>query len=259
MFENIILEREAGLATLTINRPRAMNALNYDTLQEIRQAILQISGEDNINALIITGAGDKAFVAGADIAYMENLTAIQGRKFGALGQTVFSAIENLPLPVIAAINGFALGGGCEMAMACDIRLASEKARFGQPEVSLGITPGFGGTQRLARLIGVGPAKELIYTGMNIDANEAYRLGLVNHIYPADSLMDEAHKLAHKIAGNAPLAVSLSKSAINKGLQTDIDTGLAIEADVFGLCFSTLDQKEGMNAFLNKRPAAFNGN
>lgn len=259
MYSNIILEKELDLAILIINRPQAMNALNYDTLQEIKAAVLQISTDNNIQALIITGAGEKAFVAGADIAYMENLTAIQGREFGALGQAVFSAVENLSIPVIAAVNGFALGGGCELAMSCDIRLASEKARFGQPEVGLGITPGFGGTQRLARLIGTGPAKELIYTGMNIDVNEAYRLGLVNHIYPADALMDEARKLARKIISNAPLAVSLCKSAINKGLQTDIDTAMTIEADVFGLCFSTNDQKEGMNAFLNKRKADFKGN
>lgn len=259
MYSNIILEKELDLAILIINRPQAMNALNYDTLQEIKAAVLQISTDNNIQALIITGAGEKAFVAGADIAYMENLTAIQGREFGALGQAVFSAVENLSIPVIAAVNGFALGGGCELAMSCDIRLASEKARFGQPEVGLGITPGFGGTQRLARLIGTGSAKELIYTGMNIDVNEAYRLGLVNHIYPADALMDEARKLARKIISNAPLAVSLCKSAINKGLQTDIDTAMTIEADVFGLCFSTNDQKEGMNAFLNKRKADFKGN
>ncbi|NLV21424.1 MAG: short-chain-enoyl-CoA hydratase [Syntrophomonadaceae bacterium] len=259
MYVNIILEKEPGLAILIINRPQAMNALNYDTLQEIKDAVRQISQDNGIKALIITGAGEKAFVAGADIAYMENLTAIQGREFGALGQSVFSSIENLPIPVIAAVNGFALGGGCELAMACDIRLVSEKARFGQPEVSLGITPGFGGTQRLARLIGAGPAKELIYTGMNIDANEAYRLGLANHIYPIDSLMDEARNMARKISGNAPLAVSMCKTAINKGMQADIDTGLAIEADVFGLCFSTRDQKEGMNAFLNKRKADFAGN
>ncbi len=259
MYRNIILEEEIDLAILTINRPQAMNALNYDTLQEIKAAVLQISADNHIKALIITGTGEKAFVAGADIAYMENLTAIQGREFGALGQSVFSAVENLAIPVIAAVNGFALGGGCELAMACDIRLASEKARFGQPEVGLGITPGFGGTQRLARLIGAGPAKELIFTGMNIDAAEAYRIGLVNHVYPADSLMDEARKLAQKMISNAPVAVSLCKTAINKGLQTDIDTAMAIEADVFGLCFSTHDQKEGMNAFLNKRKAAFKGN
>lgn len=258
MYNNIILEEESGLAVLIINRPQAMNALNYDTLQEIGEVLHKIKDKPNIQVLIVTGAGEKAFVAGADIAYMESLNAIQGREFGALGQAVFTAVENLPIPVIAAVNGFALGGGCELAMACDIRLACEKARFGQPEVSLGITPGFGGTQRLPRLIGAGPAKELIFTGMNIDANEALRLGLVNRIYPADTLMDEARKLAHKIIANAPLAVRLCKAAINRGLQADIDTALSIEADVFGLCFSTQDQKEGMNAFINKRKADFAG-
>jgi len=258
MYKNTILEKEPGLAVLIINRPQALNALNYETLQEIKDATLQVSTDNDIKALIITGAGEKAFVAGADIVYMEKLNAIEGREFGALGQAVFASIDNLQKPVIAAINGFALGGGCELAMACDIRLASENARFGQPEVSLGITPGFGGTQRLARLIGSGPAKELIYTGMNIDAREACRLGLVNHVYALDSLLDEARKMARKIISNAPLAVSLSKTAINKGLQTDIDTALAIEADVFGLCFSTQDQKEGMSAFTNKRQANFIG-
>lgn len=258
MYNNIILEEESGLAVLIINRPQAMNALNYDTLQEIGEVLHKIKVKPNIQALIVTGAGEKAFVAGADIAYMESLNAIQGREFGALGQAVFTAVENLPIPVIAAVNGFALGGGCELAMACDIRLACDKARFGQPEVSLGITPGFGGTQRLPRLIGSGPAKELIFTGMNIDANEALRLGLVNRIYPADILMDEARNLAHKIIANAPLAVRLCKAAINRGLQADIDTALSIEADVFGLCFSTRDQKEGMNAFINKRKADFAG-
>jgi len=258
MYKNIILEKEPGLAVLIVNRPQALNALNYETLQEIKDAIFQVSADNDIKALIITGAGEKAFVAGADIVFMEKLNAIEGREFGALGQAVFASIDNLQKPVIAAINGFALGGGCELAMACDIRLASENARFGQPEVSLGITPGFGGTQRLARLIGSGPAKELIYTGMNINALEAFRLGLVNHVYAPDSLLDEARKMAQKIINNAPLAVSLSKTAINKGLQTDIDTALAIEADVFGLCFSTQDQKEGMSAFINKRQVNFIG-
>jgi enoyl-CoA hydratase len=258
VYKNILLEKEPGLAILIINRPQALNALNYETLQEIKEAILQVSADNDMNALIITGAGEKAFVAGADIVFMEKLNAMEGREFGALGQAVFTSIENLRIPVIAAINGFALGGGCELAMACDIRLASENARFGQPEVGIGVTPGFGGTQRLARLIGAGPAKELIYTGMNIDAHEAFRLGLVNHVYAGDCLLEEARKLAQKIINNAPLAVSLSKTAINKGLQTDIDTALAIEADVFGLCFSTQDQKEGMNAFINKRKATFIG-
>ena len=233
-----------------------MNALNSDTLQEIKSAVLEVKEDVSIYVLIITGMGDKAFVAGADISYMQDLTAIEGRIFGMLGQDVFRTIEAMEMPVIAAVNGFALGGGCELAMACDMRLASERAKFGQPEVSLGITPGFGGTQRLARLIGEGRAKELIYSAANINAEEAYRIGLVNHVYPADSLLEEARKLAQKIIANAPLAVRLSKAAINRGMQSDIDTAMAIEADLFGMCFSTLDQKEGMQAFLSKRKPIF---
>jgi len=255
-YQNVVLEREEGLATLYINRPQAMNALNSDTLQEIKQAVLEIDADPDIYVLIITGMGDKAFVAGADISYMQNLTAIEGRIFGILGQDVFRTIELMEKPVIAAVNGFALGGGCELAMACDMRLASENAKFGQPEVTLGITPGFGGTQRLARLIGEGRAKELIYSAATINAEEAFRLGLVNHVYPAADLMAEAKKLAKKMAANAPLAVRLCKAAINRGMQSDIDTAMSIEADLFGMCFSTRDQKEGMTAFLEKRKAAF---
>lgn len=255
-YKNVILEKEEGMAILYINRPQAMNALNSDTLQEIKTAVQKIKEDPSTYILIITGMGDKAFVAGADISYMQNLTAIEGRIFGMLGQDVFRCIETLEKPVIAAVNGFALGGGCELAMACDIRLASETAKFGQPEVGLGITPGFGGTQRLARLIGEGRAKELIYSANNINAEEAYRVGLVNHIYPATSLLDEARKLARKIIANAPLAVSLSKAAINRGMQSDIDTAMSIEADLFGMCFSTIDQKEGMQAFLGKKKPTF---
>lgn len=256
VYENVILEREAGLAILYINRPLAMNALNTDTLQEIKSAVLDVKEDTGIYVLIITGMGEKAFVAGADISYMQNLSAIEGRIFGMLGQDVFRTIETLEKPVIAAVNGFALGGGCELAMACDVRLASEMAKFGQPEVSLGITPGFGGTQRLARLIGEGRAKELIYSAAVINAEEAYRMGLVNHVYPAASLLEEARKLARKMIANAPLAVRLSKAAINRGMQSDIDTAMAIEADLFGMCFSTIDQKEGMQAFLSKRKPTF---
>lgn len=255
-YKNVILDKEERLAILYINRPQAMNALNSETLREIMHAVVEVREDDDIYVLIITGMGDKAFVAGADISYMQDLTAIEGRIFGMLGQDVFRTIEAMEKPVIAAVNGFALGGGCELAMACDLRLASEKAKFGQPEVSLGITPGFGGTQRLARLIGEGRAKELIYSASNINAEEAHRMGLVNHVYPADSLLEEARKLARKIVANAPLAVRLSKAAINRGMQSDIDTAMAIEADLFGMCFSTLDQKEGMQAFLSKRKPAF---
>jgi enoyl-CoA hydratase len=255
-YKYLLLEKEDGIGILYINRPEAMNALNTGVLEEIIQAMEEISKDNEIQVLIITGAGDKSFVAGADIKEMHGLTAVEGREFGYIGQAAFRAIEKLEKPVIAAVNGFALGGGCELAMAADIRLASDKARFGQPEVGLGITPGFGGTQRLPRLVGEGRAMELILTANNINAEEAYRIGLVNHIYPAADLLDETRKMARKIMGNAPLAVKYSKSAINKGLQTDIDTGMAIEADLFGICFSTEDQKTGMGAFLNKEKASF---
>lgn len=257
-YKFILLEKEDGIGILYINRPEAMNALNTGVLEEIIQVAEEISRDDEIQVLIITGAGDRAFVAGADIKEMHELTAVKGREFGYIGQAAFRAIEKLEKPVIAAVNGFALGGGCELAMAADIRLASDKAKFGQPEVGLGITPGFGGTQRLPRLVGEGRAMELILTANTIDVEEAYRIGLVNHIYPAATLLDEARKMARKIMGNAPLAVKYSKSAINKGLQTDIDTGMAIEADLFGICFSTEDQKAGMGAFLNKEKTSFKG-
>jgi len=256
MYKYLLLEKEDGIGILYINRPDAMNALNTGVLEEIIQAVGEISRDNEIQVLIITGAGDKSFVAGADIKEMHALTAVEGREFGYIGQAAFRAIEKLEKPVIAAVNGFALGGGCELAMAADIRLASEKAKFGQPEVGLGITPGFGGTQRLPRLVGEGRAMELILTANTINAEEAYRIGLVNHIYPAADLLDETRKMARKIMANAPLAVKYAKSAVNKGLQTDIDTGMAIEADLFGICFSTEDQKAGMGAFLNKEKASF---
>lgn len=256
MYKYLLLEKEDGIGILYINRPDAMNALNTGVLEEIIQAVGEISRDNEIQVLIITGAGDKSFVAGADIKEMHGLTAVEGREFGYIGQAAFRAIEKLEKPVIAAVNGFALGGGCELAMAADIRLASEKAKFGQPEVGLGITPGFGGTQRLPRLVGEGRAMELILTANTINAEEAYRIGLVNHIYPAADLLDETRKMARKIMANAPLAVKYAMSAVNKGLQTDIDTGMAIEADLFGICFATEDQKAGMGAFLNKEKASF---
>ncbi|WP_054696269.1 short-chain-enoyl-CoA hydratase [Syntrophomonas palmitatica] len=257
-YKYLILEKEDGIGILFINRPQALNALNTEVLKELGQAAADIAGDDEIKVLIITGAGDKAFVAGADIKEMSGFTGVEGREFGITGNWAFRQFEKMEKPVIAAINGFALGGGCELAMTADIRLASEKAKFGQPEVGLGITPGFGGTQRLPRLVGEGRAMELILSSNQINAEEAYRIGLVNHVYPAESLMDEAKKLARKIMSNAPLAVKYAKAAINKGLQTDIETGVAIEADLFGLCFSTEDQKSGMNAFLNKEKAVFKG-
>ncbi len=257
-FQNIYLEREDRLVTLYINRPKALNALNRDTLLEIKAAVEEVESDQGIEALIITGAGDRAFVAGADIAFMQSLSAIEGRKFGLLGQEAFRMIEAMEKPVIAAVNGFALGGGCELAMCCDFRIASTKAKFGQPEVGLGIIPGFGGTQRLPRLIGPGMARQMLFSAELVDATEALRIGLVNTVVAPEDLMPTVKGLAQRIIANGPLAVRLCKAAINEGLQTDIDRAMTIEADLFGLCFSTADQKEGMLAFLEKRKAAFTG-
>ncbi len=255
-YENVLLEKEDRLAILYINRPKALNALNKDTLLEIKSAVITVNEDPDIDVLIITGAGDKAFVAGADISYMKDLSAIEGRAFGALGQEVFMAVEKMEKPVIAAVNGFALGGGCELAMCCDFRIASFKAKFGQPEVGLGITPGFGGTQRLPRLVGSGMAKQLLYTADIIDANEALRIGLVNQTVPPEELMETAKNIANRILSKAQLAVRFCKAAANNGSQTDIDRAMEIEADVFGLCFATADQKEGMGAFVDKRKPEF---
>ncbi|MEA4924418.1 MAG: short-chain-enoyl-CoA hydratase [Syntrophomonadaceae bacterium] len=257
-YENVLLEKEDRVAILSINRPKALNALNNDTLLEIRSAIVDIKEDAGIDVLIITGAGDKAFVAGADISFMQPLSAVEGRAFGALGQEVFRMIEAMEKPVIAAVNGFALGGGCELAMCCDFRIASTKAKFGQPEVGLGITPGFGGTQRLPRLVGSGMAKQMLYTADVIDANEALRVGLVNSVVEPEELMDFVKKIAKRIISKAQVAVRLSKAAATEGMQTDIDRGMTIEADVFGLCFATADQKEGMSAFVEKRKPGFIG-
>lgn len=254
--KNVILEKEGNIAIVTINRPKALNALNTETLVELDSVIDAISNDNEIFAVILTGAGEKAFVAGADISEMKDKTVVEGRKFGILGNKVFRKLETLEKPVIAALNGFTLGGGCELSMACDIRIASSKAKFGQPEAGLGITPGFGGTQRLARLVGMGMAKELIYTGKMIDANEALRIGLVNRVVEPEKLMEEVKALAGSIAANAPIAVQLCKTAINRGMQTDIDTALMYESEVFGECFSTEDQKEGMTAFVEKRAKNF---
>lgn len=255
-YRNIVLSKEDGIAILTIDRPQALNALNNDTLLEIRQAAGEVENDPEMDVLIVTGGGQKSFVAGADISYMQGLSAVEGRKFGQLGQDVFRFIENMSKPTLAAVNGFALGGGCELAMCCDFRLASCKARFGQPEVSLGITPGFGGTQRLARLVGSGMAKQLLFTAETIDADEALRIGLVNRVVDPQELLDTARETAQRIRTNAPLAVRFCKSAVNEGMQTDIDRGMTIEADLFGLCFATSDQKEGMKAFLEKRRPLF---
>jgi len=244
-------EARDQIGILTIHRPEALNALNPQVLEEL-DAALDAVDQTVVRCLIITGAGDKAFAAGADISQMATASKEGGVAYSQMGNVLFRKIETFPIPVIAAINGFALGGGCELAMSCDIRLASEKALFGQPEVGLGITPGFGGTQRMARLIGAGRAKELIYTGRNMKAAEALAVGLVEAVYPPEELMAEAEKLARRIAGNAPIAVRICKKSINEGLETDIDSGIAIEVKNFATCFETHDQREGMAAFLEKR-------
>ena len=246
----ILYEADGAVATITINRPKALNALNSQVLDELDQTLDAID-LDTVRCVILTGAGDKSFVAGADIGEMSTLTKAEGEAFGKKGNDVFRKLETLPIPVIAAVNGFALGGGCEISMSCDIRICSENAMFGQPEVGLGITPGFGGTQRLARTVGVGMAKQLIYTARNIKADEAYRIGLVNAVYPQEELMEQAKKMASTIAKNAPIAVRNCKKAINDGLQVDIDQAIVIEEKLFGDCFETEDQKYGMAFFLDK--------
>lgn len=250
--KNVLVEKQGKVAIVTISRPNALNALNSDTLKDLDAAFDALENDNEVYAVVLTGAGEKSFVAGADIAEMKDMNALSGREFGILGNKVFRKIENLSKPVIAAVNGFALGGGCEIAMSCDIRIASSNALFGQPEAGLGITPGFGGTQRLARLVGLGMAKQMIYTARNIKADEAFRIGLVNKVVEPENLMDEVLKLANTIVKNAPVAVKFCKAAINRGIQTDIDTAVAYESEVFGACFATEDQKEGMTAFLEKR-------
>ena len=244
-------EVDGAVGIITINRPKALNALNEEVLGDL-EAVFDAVDINTVRCLILTGAGDKSFVAGADIGAMSTMTKAEGTAFGKKGNDIFLKIEKFPIPVIAAINGFALGGGCEISMSCDIRICSDNAMFGQPEVGLGITPGFGGTQRLARLIGAGMAKQLIYTARNIKADEAYRIGLVNAVYPQEELLPAAKKMAATIAGNAPIAVRACKKAINEGLQVSIDEGVAIEEELFGSCFESYDQQEGMANFLRKK-------
>lgn len=244
-------EQNGFIGIITIDREKALNALNSEVLTEL-EAVVDAVSIDDTRCLILTGAGQKAFVAGADIGEMSKLTKAEGKAFGEKGNAVFRKIENLPIPVIAAVNGFALGGGCELSLSCDIRIASENALFAQPETGLGITPGFGGTQRLARTIGIGKAKELLYTCGKVKADEALRLGLVNAVYPADQLMDECMKMAGRIAANAPIAVRALKKAVNDGMQVDIDAAIAIEAEQFGGCFESEDQRNAMTAFIEKR-------
>ena len=258
MSDYIILEKDKATAIITISREKALNALNSQVIDELSQAIDVVKADKDIRALIITGAG-RAFVAGADIGVQSVFDVREGRQWGRRGSAVFSEIELLQIPTIAAVGGFALGGGCELALSCDMIVADEKAKFGQPEVSLGITPGFSGTQRLPRRIGTAKAKEMIFTGRMIDAYEADRIGLINKIAEPGKLMDEAKALAESCIKNAPAALRYAKACIDRGMQTDIDTGIAIENELFAMCFATEDQKEGMKAFLEKRKPVFNDN
>lgn len=243
-----------AVCTLAISAPKSLNALNSNILKELDEFLNNL--DESVRVLIITGDGEKSFVAGADISEMQNLNESDGFTFGKLGAQVFRKIETLPIPVIAAVNGFALGGGCELAMACDIRIASNKAKFGQPEVGLGIIPGFSGTYRLAKLVGMGYAKEMIYTGKPIRADEALRIGLVNAIYEPEQLMEEAMNLANRMVVNAPIAVRYAKKCINEEYDLAADEAIAFENMMFGKCFATLDQKEGMTAFMNKAKPNF---
>jgi enoyl-CoA hydratase len=250
--------REGAVAVVTVRRPEALNALNTQTNEELLAAVRALSADEAVRAVVLTGAGDKAFVAGADIAEMKDFSAEQGRRFGALGQAVMSGIEAAPQPWIAAVNGFALGGGCELALACDIRIASQNAKFGQPEINLGITPGFGGTQRLPRAVGDGWAKYLVLSGRHVRADEALRIGLVQAVVAKDELMTQAMKLAEELAGKSPLAMRYCKAAVQAASNSDITTGQGIERDLFALAFASEDQSEGMSAFLEKRTPEFNG-
>lgn len=249
--ETILTAKEGHVATITINRPKALNALSTQVLTELNAALDEVAADQDVYALVITGAGEKSFVAGADIAEMKDKSVEEAAVYGKFGNEVFRKIETFRCPVIAAVNGFALGGGCELAMSCDIRVASENAVFGQPEVGLGITPGFGGTQRLARLVGAGIAKEMIFTARNIKADRAAEIGLVNKVVAAEELMPTVMKMAAGIVKNAPIAVAYAKKAINNGLQTDIDAGIAIEVEEFSNCFASEDQTYGMTCFLEK--------
>ncbi len=257
-FENIVFEKKNGIGYVTVNRPKALNALNMATMEELRATFTDIRNDSGVRAAILTGAGEKAFVAGADINELAQQDAVSGKVFAQRGQSVLNLIENLGKPVIACINGFALGGGCELALACTMRLASENAKLGQPEVKLGIVPGYGGSQRLPRLVGKGMAMQLVLTGEMISAQEALRIGLVNEVVPAEELIGRAEAIAAKIAANAPLAVQYAMEAVNKGMEMALAEGLFLEATLFGVCCSTSDKQEGTSAFLEKRAAQFQG-
>lgn len=254
--ENLLLEVKDRIATVTINRPAAMNAMTRRTLEEIERVVAEIERDSEVRAAIVTGAGTKAFVAGADIAVMRDMISAEARELALLAHRIFAAMEASSKPFIAAVNGYALGGGCELALACDIRIASNNAKFGQPEINIGILPGFGGSQRLPRLIGKGRALEMILTGEMIDAAEALRIGLVNRVVPQEELLEAARTLAAKIASKGRVAARLCKEAVVHGLEMDLTRACAYEAELFGYSFSTSDQKEGMGAFLEKRPPEF---
>jgi len=256
--ENVLYEKKDGIAYVTLNRPKVLNALNQRTWQDLRAAFEDARDDATVRGVILTGAGDKAFIAGADISEIAHLTAVDAERSSRYGQDVLTLVENLGKPVIAAVNGFALGGGCETAMACTIRVASEHARFGQPEVTLGIIPGGGGTQRLPRLVGKGRALQIILSGAMMTAQEAYRIGLVNEVVPATDLIPRAEAILKQIFANAPVAIRFSLEAVNRGLETSQAEGMALEASLFGLCAGTEDKDEGTQAFLQKRAAKFKG-
>ena len=258
LYRYLTVEKQGNITIVRVNKPEVLNILDTATVLEIEQCFKALDKDPGVTVIIITGAGDKAFIAGGDIREMQVKTAVQGRDYGRNGQHTLFAIENCSKPVIAAVNGYALGGGTELAMACDIVIASDKAKFGQPEVGLGVTPGFAGTQRLPRIVGRGMGKELVFTGRVIDADEAFRIGLANRIVPHETLIDEVIALAKKIAANGQLAVRSCKELVNVAMDTDLASGLEKEAAAFGVCFSTGDQKEGMDAFLEKREPEFRG-
>ena len=257
-FENVLLEKKSAIAYVTVNRPKVLNALSLATMEELRAGFHDIKNDEQIRVVILTGAGEKAFVAGADIGELAVQDAVSGKKYAHRGQNVLNLIENLGKPVIACINGFALGGGCELALACTMRLASDNAKLGQPEVKLGILPGYGGSQRLPRLVGKGLAMQLILAGEMITAQEAHRIGLVNEVTTAAELIPRAEAIAAKIIANAPLAVQYALEAVNKGMEMTLAEGQFLEATLFGVCCATEDKKEGMAAFLQKRAASFKG-
>jgi enoyl-CoA hydratase len=255
MYQTIRYEKNGNLAIAAINRPEALNALNGTVLQELSQVVAEVENDAEVRAFILTGEG-RAFVAGADIGEQNALDVASARKFSQFGSSIFRRIEKLEIPTIAAVNGFCLGGGCELAMSFDIILASEKAKFGQPEVGLGITPGFSGTQRLRRRVGVAKAKELLFSGRMITAAEAEKIGLVNAVYPAEELMNATMEMAKSFTKNAPVAIKYVKASVDRGMQMDIDGGIALENELYAMCFATEDCKEGLSAFLEKRPAEF---